>query len=380
MIPEWVRDWGFLVVAAVAVTALIMAAHIGHVYGAGYGWALLIIAACVVTAVWWQDYSRRAEAARVRKEQALYVLNEIEKVDIMTGDVFEAYCADLLRALGYQEVEVIGSTPGEDGADIIATDPPGVKVAVQCKRWARTVGPNVIRELAGTVAFCRHHGRAGIVMTNALASREAHRWAVAAGIRLVDRPVLQQWMGQARAETEKHGLVPGAPGARRPRGLRPAAKATTAALSAALVLLAVIAFQQPIPRSLAKATAPVHRPAFPDPGTVVREAFAAINTHHWRTLWRLSSHPDHGRGKSYRKMIAGYRLTARDVVTSLKARGQTVTARVDAYETTGTIQTFDFTYKVHSGKIISGHAVLLDTSRPGPKSPSKLPGVPRLWE
>jgi hypothetical protein len=117
----------------------------------------------------------------------------------------------------------------------------------------------------------------------------------------------------------------------------------------------------------AKPTAPESPPTIAlvsVPAAVVKEAFTAINRRDWPTLWKLWSHHGSRRGAAYRKMIAGYRLTARDVVTSLTTQGNIVSARVLAYETTGTVQTYWFAYKVHAGKIFSGRSVLLATSHP----------------
>lgn len=61
-------------------------------------------------------------------------------------------------------------------------------------------------------------------------------------------------------------------------------------------------------------------------------------------------------------MIAGYRLTARDVLTSLAVSGDTVTARLLAYETTGPVQTYLVRYIVSGGVILAGHGTLLGTS------------------
>jgi len=349
-IPMWIMNWGFMVVVVGAFMALAVAGQIGHVYGAGFGWATVITEAAVVAALWWQDYSRRAEAARARADQELYELHEIAKVDRMRWDQFEAYCADLLRALGYCDVRVIGSTPEDDGADIVATDPHGIRVAVQCKRRAGSIGPDVIRELIGTTTDGRHEGRAGIVMSNAPVTAEARARAGRSGILLVDRPVLQQWMSQARGQTGRRGDMPGALGAGRSHGMRPAAKITVACLAAAVVLGIVIGFQHPIPRSLAKTATSARRTEVAGPSMVVREALAAINGHHWGTLWRLWPHPEHDHGQSYRKMIAGYRFTARDVMTSLTTHGPYVSARVLAYETTGTVQTLNSVTRFMAGR------------------------------
>ena len=61
-------------------------------------------------------------------------------------------------------------------------------------------------------------------------------------------------------------------------------------------------------------------------------------------------------------MISGYRLTARDVVVSMKTSGDSVSARVLAYETTGAVQTYHFTFTVHGGQITAGRSVLAHVS------------------
>lgn len=58
-------------------------------------------------------------------------------------------------------------------------------------------------------------------------------------------------------------------------------------------------------------------------------------------------------------MISGYRLTERDAVTSLSASGDSVSGRFLAYETTGAVQTYSFSYIVHDGVIASGHQAWL---------------------
>jgi restriction system protein len=381
-IPVWIKDWGVLLLAPAALAALGAIAHISDVYGVGYGWALLVISGCATVALWWQGYSRRAEAAKARREQALYELHEITKVGGMTWRQFEEYCADLLRARGYRNVLVIGSTDDDDGVDIIATTPDGTRVAVQCKHRKSSIKPDVIRELIGSITSGKHHGLCGIVMTNARATSGAHARAKDHGIIVVDRPVLQQWMGQARTETEQRGRVLGTRASLQTQGMRPASKITAAVLSSALVLLVVIALQHPSPRLHSKTASPRARSAVSavsaasGPGAVVMEAFTAINHHDWRTLRNLWSHSDSSHDSTYRKMIAGYRLTERDVVMSLKASGDAVSARVLAYETTGAVQTYDFSYRVHAGKITWGRSVLLGTSHPQRKAPSDLAQPP----
>jgi restriction system protein len=197
VIPGWIKDWEFAPLALAALAALAAIARIGYVYGAGFGWVLLVMAACGTLTLWWQGYSRRLKIARARAWQARYELHEITRADAMTWQEFEQYSAELLRALGYRDVLVVGSTEDDDGADIVATAPDGTPVAVQCKHWKSSVGRKVIREVIGTISSGRHEGRAGIVMTNARATPEAHARAQAKAITMVDRPVPQRWMSQA---------------------------------------------------------------------------------------------------------------------------------------------------------------------------------------
>ncbi len=182
------RNGGFLFLGVAALVVLGAITHIGHVYGTGYGWALLACAVGGTLSLWWLDYSRRVGATEVRREQALYEQHEIKKADVMTWRRFEEYCAGLLWALGYRDVLWIGSTKDDHGADIVATAPDGTPVAVQCKRRRRPVGPNVIRELSGSIRSGKHQGRTGVLMTNARATRGAHAVAQDHGIMVVDRP------------------------------------------------------------------------------------------------------------------------------------------------------------------------------------------------
>jgi hypothetical protein len=62
-IPEWVKDWGCFVLVPAALATLWAIGHIGHVYGAGLGWALLVTAVCGTLAVWWLGCSQVAREA-----------------------------------------------------------------------------------------------------------------------------------------------------------------------------------------------------------------------------------------------------------------------------------------------------------------------------
>jgi eukaryotic-like serine/threonine-protein kinase len=91
---------------------------------------------------------------------------------------------------------------------------------------------------------------------------------------------------------------------------------------------------------------------------VVKAYFAAIDAHDWPSVWKLGGK---NLGQSYASMINGFRYTSHDVLISLTAAGGSVYARVRAYETTGTVQTYALSYTVSNGVITSGKQTLLAT-------------------
>jgi restriction system protein len=313
-------------------------------------------------ALWALGYGRRRKAAEALNDQRLYQQLEFTKIDAMTWQQFEQYCADLLQARGYQEISKTGSTRDYHGADIIATDPDGHPVAVQCKQWKGRVGPNVVRELIGTVNSGKHQGRAGILMTNAPVTPGAQQLAGNHEILVVDQVVLQQWMTQARDEIEQRGnrIRASAPRSR-PDGMHPVAAAV---LCGTLSIVIFGVFPPKLPKTQAMPTQPGSQPVLTAPEKVVTEYFADISKHNWPAVCGMWRHSSPCRGPGYQRMISGFRLTARDVVTNLAVHGDAVAARVLAHETTGAIQRWAFQYKVQNGEITWGKQQLLGTIYP----------------
>ena len=95
------------------------------------------------------------------------------------------------------------------------------------------------------------------------------------------------------------------------------------------------------------------------PRAVVLAYFSAINSRNWHRVWGLGGK---NLSPSYQGMVAGYRLTAHDDVTSIKVRGDTVYVHVLAHQSTGAVQNYRMRYVVHRGVITAGHATLLGTS------------------
>jgi len=101
---------------------------------------------------------------------------------------------------------------------------------------------------------------------------------------------------------------------------------------------------------------PASSPVVPGPKTVVEDYFAAINAHNWRKVWDLGGkHFDH----TYGEMVAGYRGTAHDVLTGIVAHGHSVSLRLAAHQTNGTVKTYQASYEVHNGVITAGHVTQL---------------------
>jgi HJR/Mrr/RecB family endonuclease len=361
LLPEWVREYiPLLLLGAVVLVAVLC--HVATVIT----WPALVsaLAAAAAGAAWIRYLivrkKRAAEAAR--KQRELFVQSCFDKVDVMPGSpVFEHYIADLLRMDGHHDVQVVGGK-GDGGADILSTDPSGRAMAYQCKRQKDPVPIKVIRELQGTLAY-EHHGRAGVIVTNNTLTRDAEALARATGIAVIARAQLAEWMDRARDQIEQKGSPPREGGS---RASRAPGTSSTAIGWTAVLLLVVFAVVYATASAHSAARASTH-PAIAPPATqlspeaVIMANFAAISRHDWHTVWDLWYHPA-ADARDYQKMISGYRLTARDVVVSMKTSGDSVSARVLAYETTGAVQTYHFTFTVHAGQITAGRSVLAHVS------------------
>lgn len=364
LLPEWVREYiPLLLLGAVVLVAVLC--HAATVIT----WPALMsaLAAAAASAAWIRYLivrkKRAAEAAH--KQRELFVQSCFDKVDVMPGSpVFEHYIADLLRMDGHRDVRVVGGK-GDGGADILSTDPSGRAMAYQCKRQKDPVPIKVIRELQGTLAY-EHHGRAGVIVTNNTLTKDAEALALATRIAVIARAQLAEWMDRTRDQIEQQGSLPREGGS---GGSRAPGTSSTAIGWTAVVLLVVFAvvYATASAHSAARAsTHPAIAPAAPpatelSPEAVIMANFAAISRHDWHTVWDLWYHPA-ADAQGYQKMISGYRLTARDVVVSMKTSGDSVSARVLAYETTGAVQTYHFTFTVHGGQITAGRSVLAHVS------------------
>ncbi|MCR5558421.1 MAG: restriction endonuclease [Butyrivibrio sp.] len=104
-------------------------------------------------------------------------------MDEMEGHDFEYYCADMLKARGFIEVEVTKGS-GDFGADILA-EKDGVTYAIQCKCYDKPIGVKAVQEVyAGRDYYDR---MVGAVMTNQYFTQPAVELAQKLNIMLWDR-------------------------------------------------------------------------------------------------------------------------------------------------------------------------------------------------
>ncbi len=107
-------------------------------------------------------------------------------MDEMEGHDFEYYCADLLRAQGFFNVEVTRGS-GDFGADILATRD-GIRYAFQCKCYDKPIGVKAVQEIYAGKDY--YDAMVGVVMTNQSFTAPAQELAAKLKILLWDRAVL----------------------------------------------------------------------------------------------------------------------------------------------------------------------------------------------
>lgn len=124
---------------------------------------------------------------------------QIEKplpVDDMPGLEFEKFCANLLEKKGFEDVNVTKAS-GDFGVDILA-EKDGVTYAIQCKRYADSVGVKAVQEAyAGREYYDR---MVGAVLTNQYFTQPAVEAAKKLKILLWDRGYLDSMLEETDEE------------------------------------------------------------------------------------------------------------------------------------------------------------------------------------
>lgn len=134
------------------------------------------------------------EPAQAEEEMSL-----LEHVLALSPSGFERLCQRVLREAGFEEVVVTGKSGdgGIDGHGTLRLNAlMSFRVIFQCKRFKGSVGPDVVRQMRGSM-----DGRVekGIILTTGTFSREAQREAARDGVKpveLVDGAALVSLMEQ----------------------------------------------------------------------------------------------------------------------------------------------------------------------------------------
>lgn len=106
----------------------------------------------------------------------------IEELQALSPSEFEEYVAKLFRQKGY--LVAVRGRSGDLGVDLEVTGKNGKRGIVQCKRYQRNIGPEIVRELYGT--FLHERVTRAFLVTTAEISQSARRWAIGKPLTLID--------------------------------------------------------------------------------------------------------------------------------------------------------------------------------------------------
>lgn len=115
---------------------------------------------------------------------------------------FEKACARLLQSRGMTVIHQAAQRDGDGGVDLYATEADGSSWVIQCKCWAahRPVGPEVVRELVGTIERVDRGGTSksrGMILTTSTLTRGAADEAAAVGFKVVEGAALAAEIAKA---------------------------------------------------------------------------------------------------------------------------------------------------------------------------------------
>lgn len=148
-----------------------------------------LVAALVVLYFVYMWYRRRTQRQRL-------LLSGIREIDVMPGFQFERFLGALFERVGYS-VEYTPQT-GDFGADLILQGF-GATIAVQAKRYDKTVGVNAVQEVHASKAYYR--ASEAWVITNQDFSEAARQLANKSQVRLINRAQLIDLIVQAQKAT-----------------------------------------------------------------------------------------------------------------------------------------------------------------------------------
>lgn len=136
-------------------------------------------------------------AIKARKIAQAMVTNEYDK---MSGEDFEEFCANILRGNGFTNVEVTKAS-GDHGIDILATKD-GLRYAIQCKRYSKSVGNKAVQEAYSGKDI--YKADVAVVMSNINFTAQAIEDAKKLRVELWDRNKIYSLQKSGGVEVEKY--------------------------------------------------------------------------------------------------------------------------------------------------------------------------------
>ncbi|WP_445047030.1 restriction endonuclease [Streptomyces drozdowiczii] len=176
-------------------------------------WAVVMLGAvAVVAATWFVTRTRRQRAWTRVQQQALRY--ELPQLDALGHRDFEYAVRDLMLRDGCTDARQVGGA-GDNGADVLATDPHGRTWVIQCKHRragdrGSAVGTPDLQRVNGT-ARQLYGADVVLVITNGRFSNRCAPLAQQLRMHLADRRVLAAWAAGSRPLWE---LLPRVPAAR----------------------------------------------------------------------------------------------------------------------------------------------------------------------
>jgi restriction system protein len=173
-------------------------------FGATHGLVLLpVLVGVPLWLVLRTQRRRHLRAWRLHAARDLATLRSLSPVE------FERVMAAVLCEAGWK-LHVVGGS-GDEGADLIGSDPHGRSALVQCKRYAggHTVGSPAVQLVIGARAI--HRVERALIVTTSRFTEPARRLAAREGVGLVDETSITQMAAPALAARDSPSPASWAP-------------------------------------------------------------------------------------------------------------------------------------------------------------------------
>lgn len=129
-----------------------------------------------------ENFAKRLKRSNISEQK-------VPDFDLMTGQEFEQFLAQIFIKMGYEVA--ITKASGDQGVDIIASKD-GKKLGIQAKRYSGSVGNSAIQEAVAGKTF--YHLDKVMVITNSVFTNSAKELADANQVILWDRNILKEKM------------------------------------------------------------------------------------------------------------------------------------------------------------------------------------------